>query len=128
VRREVPGLNWRDRHGESATCVRCLEVRDISELDRLFWCDDCRTRALTRAARWGWGAGTLVAGLLGGWIFLVLQPSRELILGGWIAIVVAAFYLAARIVREVVYGSLRFANRRAVEAVPPLDPPDGSDA
>jgi hypothetical protein len=115
-------LNWRERHGEQATCVRCLEVKDTSTLDRLFWCEACRERAIRRATRIGWGIGAAVAAVLAAWIFLVVQPSRDLILGGWIAIVVAAFYLASRISREVGYGAMRFRNRRAVDAVPPEAP------
>ncbi|HZD03290.1 MAG TPA: hypothetical protein VE173_00180, partial [Longimicrobiales bacterium] len=114
---------------DQVTCVRCLEVRDQSELDRLLWCDLCRNRARARATRRGWIAGTVLAGLLALWIWLVIRPS-DLVIGGWVATVVATFWIGSRIAREIAYGVERYRNRRAVEAVPPSDPslPEGPDA
>ncbi len=110
---------WRDRYPEeSLTCVRCLQVRPKAELDRLLWCETCRAAARARATRRGWVAGVGVALLLALWIWLVVQPSR-LVIGGWIACVVASLWVGAKIGREVAYGVERFKNRRAVEAVPP---------
>ncbi|HEX9708582.1 MAG TPA: hypothetical protein VGB42_01190, partial [Candidatus Thermoplasmatota archaeon] len=97
------------------------ELKDTSELDRLLWCEACRERGRARAARVGWGVGASVAALLALWIALAIRPSRDLILGGWIAVVVAAFWLASRITREIGYGVMRVRNRGAVEAVPPKD-------
>lgn len=116
----MAGLSWKDRHGEAATCVRCLEVKDTAELDRLFWCQRCQERARRRAARWGWGVGALVAAGLAAWVYLVVQPV--LLPGGWIGILAAALYLAHRIVREGVYGAMRLRNCRAVDAQPPAGP------
>ena len=118
-------LSPHDRHGQQATCVRCLELRDTSELDRLFWCVTCRRRATDRAARVGFLVGALVAALLGVWIFVVVEPSAGL-MGVWVAIIVAALYLAFRIAREVGYGWMRLKNRRAVEATPPEGPGEGA--
>jgi hypothetical protein len=118
----VGKLSGHDRHGETGTCVRCLEVKDLALLDRLFWCDVCRRRALLRATRLGRAVGFAVTLLLALWIALVVQPARDLILGGWAAAVIAAFYLSVRITREVGYGVMRLLNRRAVEAVPPALP------
>lgn len=120
-------LSWRDRYGDTATCVRCLEEKDINDLDRLFWCRECRARARERAKRGGWIAGAVAAGLLALWIWIWVRPST-LILGGWIASVVAAFWLIARIGREVHYGAARFRSRRAVDAMPPAAPPPSSDS
>ena len=41
------------------------------------------------------------------------------IIGGWIATVVAALWIGSRVGKEIAYGVLRFTNRKAVEAVPP---------
>jgi len=117
-------VNWRDRFGEKATCIRCLEVRETSTVDRLFWCEQCRESAARRAAGWGRLVGAVVAGLLTVWIVLWVRPARDLILGGWVATVVALFYLASRLGREVGYGAMRLMNRRAVEAVPPAVLPE----
>lgn len=121
----MSSVNWRDRFGDTGTCVRCLRTRDITDLDRLFWCEECCERARARAARGGWMAGGASAAVLALWIWLVIRPST-LILGGWIASVVAAFWLVSRIARELHYGVARYRNRRAVEAVPPADVPDGA--
>lgn len=130
-------LSPHDRHGQEATCVRCLELRDTADLDRLFWCSSCRVRATERSARVGALVATLVTALLAAWIFVFVVPSPGL-MGVWAAILVAVFYLAFRISREIGYGWSRLQNRRAVEAVPPegrepgggaagTAPPDGAE-
>jgi len=102
--------------------VRCLEVKDTGTLDRLFWCEQCRAKAMRRSARVGWLIGGVLTALLAVWIFTAVQPTR--LLGGWIGILAAAFYLTARMVREIGYGAMRLMNRRAVEAVPPSNLPE----
>ena len=118
-------VSWRDRYGEEVTCVRCLQVRDTAEVDRLMWCETCRERARERAARRGWLAGAATATGLALWIWLVVRPS-DLVVGGWIATVVAAAWLGAKVAREILYGADRFLNRRAVEASPPSGDAAGS--
>lgn len=119
-------VSWRDRYPDEVTCVRCLQVHPRDDLDRLLWCKACRERARRRAVRRGWIGGLVIAALLAAWIWLVVQPSPDLVLGGWIATVVAALWIGAKVVREIDYGVQRFQNRRAVEAVPPELPDDPS--
>ena len=116
-------MSWRDRFPDRATCVRCLETRDITDLDRLFWCHRCREKARERAKRKGWIWGGAAAAFLAVYIWLVIEPS-SLILGGWIATVVAALWLVSRIAREILFGIMRYRNRRAGEATPPTGPPE----
>lgn len=111
-------FTWRDRFGDEITCVRCLEVKDSTEMDRLLWCKECRLAARRRATRRGWTVGVVSAVALGLWIQLVVRPS-DLVVGGWLATVVAATWIVARVAREVFFGVERFQNRRALEAVPP---------
>jgi hypothetical protein len=87
-------------------------------MDRLLWCESCREAARRQAGVWGWGGGFLLAVGLALWIWLYIQPS-DLVIGGWIATVVAALWIGSRVAREVAYGVLRFTNRKAAEAVPP---------
>ena len=87
-------------------------------MDRLLWCESCRESARRRSVNWGWGIGSVLAVGLALWIWLYIQPS-SLVIGGWIATVVAALWVGARVGREVAYGVIRFTNRKAVEAVPP---------
>jgi len=113
---------WRDRFPEdTATCVRCLEVKDLMELDRLLWCEGCRRRARERAAWWGWAQGLAFGALVAAYVFLVVRPT-DLILSAWIATVVAAVWIGARIGREIAYGVMRFTNANATDAVPPASP------
>lgn len=113
-----PGrVSWRDRYPDEVTCVRCLEVHDQMSLDRLLWCEDCRRKARARATWWGWLGGLVFAGAIAAYVFLVIQPT--LIVGAWIATVVAAVWLGQKVARELAYGVMRFKNTRAVEAVPP---------
>lgn len=117
-RRKDQGSAWRSRFPERATCVRCLQEKDLDGMDRLLWCEECRASARDRAGSWGWAIGALLAALLALWIWLYIQPS-DLVIGGWIATVVAAFWVGARVAREIVYGVMRFNNRKAAEAIPP---------
>lgn len=109
---------WKSRFPELATCVRCLEEKDVEEMDRLLWCQSCRETARKRAGVWGWAFGSVLAVALAVWIWTVIQPS-DLIISGWVATVVAALWIGSRVAKELVYGVLRFTNRKAVEAVPP---------
>jgi hypothetical protein len=109
---------WKSRYPDLTTCIRCLEEKDVEEMDRLLWCESCRETARRKAAAWGWGFGILLAGILAAWIWLVVQPS-QLIVGGWIATVVAALWIGSRVAKEIAYGVLRFSNRKAAEAFPP---------
>lgn len=111
-------MTWQEPDAEETTCVRCLEVNARRDLDRLLWCDDCRDAAQHRATSSGWMVGAALAVVLSLWIWFVIQPS-DLVIGGWIGSVLAAFYVSARVAREILYGASRFGNRPAVEAVPP---------
>lgn len=109
---------WKSRFPDTATCVRCLEEKDVEEMDRLLWCESCREMARRRAGVWGWGFGVILATTLAGWIWIVIKPS-DVIIGGWIGTVIAALWIGSRVGKETAYGVLRFGNRKAVEAVPP---------
>ena len=95
----------KDRDALEATCQRCLETQPRHDLDRLLWCDACREAVLNRAASRGWLVGLAVAVALALWIWLYVQPS--LMIGGWIGVVLAAFYFSARVSREVLYAVAR---------------------
>jgi len=114
--------SWRDRFPEEVTCVRCLEVVERDDVDRLLWCEPCQAAARRRAGRWGWIAGGVAGAALALWIWRVIEPASDLIIGGWIAVVVGGAWITARMVREIGYGIERFRNRRAREAVPPASP------
>lgn len=121
--REEDRPTWRDRFPEDrATCVRCLEAKDLMELDRLLWCEECRWAARERAAWWGWAQGLAFGALVAAYVFLVVRPT-DLIMSAWIATVVAAVWIGARIGREIAYGVMRFVNTPALEAMPPAGPP-----
>jgi hypothetical protein len=121
-------VDWRERFPEDVTCVRCLQVKSVQELDRLLWCEECLAKARRRAALRGWMAGVALAIVLGLYIWLVIQPDLSLIPTAWIATLAVALYLGGRVARELFYGYERLANRRAVEAVPPgTAPPEQSE-
>jgi len=91
-------------------CVRCGESRAAAELDRNLWCEPCLDRARRQSQRVGWTVGSALGLVLAAWIWLVQRPS-DLVIGGWIATVVAAVYLGSRVGREVAFGVLRFKYR-----------------
>ena len=111
--------DWRDRSAEDVTCIRCLEVRSIQELDRLLWCEGCLALARRRAAVRGWIAGGTLFLVLALYVGLWIQPDFSLIPSAWLATLAAAFYLGARVAREFIFGWDRLRNRRAIEASPP---------
>lgn len=97
---------WQERLGEEMPCARCGEVRDSTELDRMLWCEACLAGARRRASRAGWAFGIGLAVVLGIWIQLVVKPSG-LVPGAWLAILVAAAWLGAKLGREVAFGIYR---------------------
>lgn len=112
-------VSWRDRFPEDVTCVRCLEVKPVQELDRLLWCEECRVQARRRATIRGWIAGVALSLVLGIYIWFGIQPDLSLIPEFWIATLVVALYLGSRVARELFHGYDRFRNQRALEARPP---------
>ena len=115
---------WGNRVPDEVTCARCGEARDPMEVDRLLWCERCRMRARNEAGWWGWLIGTVFAASVAGYIWLVVRPT-DLVIGGWIATVVAALWIASKIGREAAYGVMR-ATRREVDAghAPDTDAPE----
>ena len=91
-------------------CARCEETRSAPELDRNLWCEFCVSEARRLASRTGYVAGGVMAAALAAWIWLVQQPS-DLVIGGWIATVVAAFWFGSRVSREISFGVQRFKHR-----------------
>jgi hypothetical protein len=118
---------WRDRYPDEVTCVRCLEEYDSADLDRMLWCVRCRARARNRAAWLGWIGGMIFGGGVAVYIWTTIRPS-DLVMGGWIATLVAAVWIGSKIARELVYGFMRFRNAHAVEASPPDTAEDGPGA
>lgn len=111
-------MSWRDRYPEEElTCIRCLRAIDKNDLDRLLWCDECRHSARRKATLYGMLAGALIAVVLGLWIWLVVEPT--VFVGGWVGAVLAAWWLGAKVARELLFGIMRFRNGKAVEASPP---------
>ncbi len=85
-----------------ASCLLCLETKPREDLDRLLWCDECLEAAQNKATSQSWYVGFAVAVVLVLWIWLYVQAST-LGIGPWIGMVLAAFYVSARMAREVLY-------------------------
>jgi hypothetical protein len=96
--------------------VRCLGVFDVMQLDRLLWCDRCQARARDRASWWGWLGGLLFGAGVALYVWVVVRPT-DLVIGGWIATVIAAIWIGAKVARELIYGGMRLRNTSAVEAM-----------
>ena len=88
------------------------------DLDRLLWCEGCRDAVRARATSRSWLAGLVVAVVLSLWIWFYIQPS-DLVIGGWVGTVLAAFYVSSRVVREVLYTAARAGDPRAGAGAPP---------
>jgi len=84
----------------------------------MLWCDACAEAVSKRATSRGWMIGLATAVILTLWIWLFVQPSN-LVIGGWVGTVLAAFYVTARVAREVLLAAARMRNRPVDGAVPP---------
>ncbi len=91
------------------SCASCERTCRSTELDRHLWCEECIALARDRAKRVGWIFGSGMAVALAAWIFLVLKPT--MLVGGWIGVVLATFWLCSRIGTEFRYGHMRFRKR-----------------
>ena len=99
------------------TCQLCLETKPRQDLDRLLWCDTCKEAAQALAAHRSWYVGLAVAVVLALWIWLYVQPS--VLIGPWVGTVLGAFYVSARVTREVLYTVARMRSPADGGAVPP---------
>lgn len=109
------------RSDDATACVRCGEVKDLMELDRLLWCDACTLRARERAAWWGWAQGLAFGLCVAAYIFLFVHPG-DLVRAGWIATVVAAVWIGGRLGREIAYGIMRYDQTKPQDAASPASP------
>ncbi len=108
----------KDLDSLEATCLLCLQTKLRQDLDRLLWCDACVAAAQARALSQSWYIGLAVGVALALWIWLYIQPS-DLVIGGWIGTVIAAFYLSARVARELLYAVARVRGGAADLGVAP---------
>ncbi len=113
-----------ERFPALVTCVRCLKEVPMDDTDRLFWCEGCQDLARARAVRRGFMVGAALSVILFLYIWLIIQPARDLIMGGWIATEVAAFWIGSRVASEAFHGVERAQNRAALEAETPQRPSD----
>lgn len=86
--------------------MRCGETRDSTDVDRMLWCETCREATRARAGRVGAVAGVACAVLLAWYIWSAIRPT-DLVIGGWLACIVAGGWITAKITREFAYGIFR---------------------
>ncbi len=115
-------MTWTESHSDRVACLRCREMKPRADLDRLLWCEGCREAVHGRASARSWLVGLMVSVVLSLWIWFYVQPSN-LVIGGWIGTVLAAFYVSARVAREVFYASARMAKPDDAGAVSPGQDP-----
>ena len=104
-------MGIRDSIADEIQCSRCGELRDRSDVDRLLWCVGCRTRARLIAARRARIAATALAVIVAGYIWGIIRPT-DVVIGGWIATVIAAYWIGGKLAREVFYGIERSNRKR----------------
>jgi hypothetical protein len=117
----------RDSFTDGVPCVRCQVMIERVDLDRILWCEDCVEFARRKALGLGRWVGGMVAALLAAYIWWVIDPSPQW-MGVWVGLILASFYLAGRLAREVLYGIERIRGSKAAGGPPPADEsqPDGS--
>ena len=104
-------MGIRDSIADEIRCSRCGELRDRSDVDRLLWCVGCRARARLIATRRARIAATVLAVIVAGYIWGIIRPT-DLVIGGWIATVIAAYWIGGKLAREIFYGIERSNRKR----------------
>ncbi len=113
----------KDLDSLEATCRLCLQIKPRQDVDRLLWCEACREAAEALAAHRSWYFGLVVAIVLTLWIWLYIQPT--VLIGPWVGTVLGAFYVSARVAREILYTVARTRSLPTAGAVPPeVVPPE----
>ena len=103
-----------------AACLLCRQTKPREDLDRLLWCEECLEAAQNRATSRSWYVGLAVAVALVLWIWLYVHAST-LGIGPWIGMVLAAFYVSARMAREVLYTVARVRGAAAAPNATPRE-------
>lgn len=93
-------------------CRRCLRMRPFADLDRMFWCEECRTAARRLAARFGRIGALAGAAAVALWVGLVVQPPSVRLQILYAVAVLAVYRIGRRLAEEVVYGAMRIRNRQ----------------
>ena len=104
-------MGIRDSIADEIQCSRCGELRDRGDVDRLLWCVACRSRARLIAARKARIAATVLAAIVAGYIWGIIRPT-DVVIGGWIATVIAAYWIGGKLAREIFYGIERSNRKR----------------
>jgi len=97
-------------------CRRCLRLRPFADLDRMFWCEECRTAARRQAARWGRIGALAGAVLVAVWIGVGVQPPSVRLQILYAVALLALYRIGRRLAEEVVYGAMRIRNRQGAGA------------
>jgi hypothetical protein len=98
-----------DPYDDTLRCRLCRQERTADELDRMLWCDGCRSAERRRAAWWGRALAFAAAIALSFWIAIDVQPSQDFLIL-WALVVIVAFYLLSRLGQELIYGIFRVRN------------------
>jgi hypothetical protein len=97
-------------------CRRCLRLRPFADLDRMFWCEECRVAARRVAARWGRICALAGAAAVAVWIGLGVRPPSVRLQILYAAAVLVLYRIGRRLAEELVYGVARIRNQRGAEA------------
>lgn len=98
-----PRISLREDRTGQVVCAHCGSSADTGDVDRLRWCADCVRAARARATRRGWQVGAVATVALAMWLWFAVQPT-SLVPGGWLATLVAAFWIIGRVARELFFG------------------------
>ncbi|HEX7091862.1 MAG TPA: hypothetical protein VF192_17220 [Longimicrobiales bacterium] len=105
-------------------CRRCLRLRPFADLDRMFWCEECRTAARRLAARFGRIGALAGAVAVALWVGLVVQPASVRLQILYAVAVLVVYRIGRRLAEEVVYGAMRIRNREGARATEGKAPPE----
>lgn len=101
-----------DATDDTLHCRRCGREGTADDLDRMLWCEECVAAGRRRAAWWGRGLALVAAVLFALWIALEVRPGPDFRIL-WAVLLIFAYYLFARLARELAYGVIRVRDRRS---------------
>lgn len=97
---------------DNPVCVQCGRERDPEQLDRYFWCDECRKEARAVATRWGRIIGLVGTLALAIYVGQSLAPSGRWLIA-WAAVILVTYRILGRLGREMIFSVMRIRAYRA---------------
>ena len=103
-------------------CRNCGRPFPPSQLDRRFWCPDCRAAVIRRASTVARLCAFFIALALAAWIYYLVGPAPRFLVA-YIVMVIAAYFFVYKLTQRVAFEVIR-----ARGVPPPVPSPEPESA